>query len=167
MQQVWRLPWRSTCPGLPPCGPILPRPYALLIPGTSAAHGGAKRWPVDRFAALAGILAGQGVTPVVVGSAAEAADAEIIRAACTEAIDLTGRTTLADLAGLAARAGVAIGGDTGPVHLAAMMGCRVVALFSGFSNPALAAPRGQVTVLRQADLRALSVRRVAAALAGL
>jgi ADP-heptose:LPS heptosyltransferase len=148
-------------------GPALASRYALLIPGTSAAHGGAKRWPVARYGALAVVLARRGLVPVVAGSAAEVADAASILAACPEAVDLAGRTSLADLAGLAARAAVAIGGDTGPIHLAAMMGCPVVALFSGFSNPALAAPRGRVTLLREAALTSLSVERVAASLPAL
>lgn len=145
-------------------GPVLGFSYALLVPGTSLAHGGAKRWPVERFGALACILVARGLQPVVVGSAAEVGDAAAILAACPEAVDLVGKTGLQDLAGLAHRAAAAIGGDTGPIHLAAMLGCPVVALFSAFSNPALAAPRGTVTLVHEADLHDLTVDRVAAAL---
>ncbi len=136
-------------------GPIVAAPYALLVPGTSVAHWGAKKWPVDRFAALAVLLAARGIRPVVAGTAAESGDAAAIVAACPEAIDLTGRTSLQALAGLAHRAAVAVGGDTGPIHLAAMMGCPVVALFSRFSDPALAAPVGDVRLIRAERLDAL------------
>ena len=44
-------------------GPFVDAPYALLVPGTSAAHGGAKRWPAERFVALAGEIARRGDDP--------------------------------------------------------------------------------------------------------
>ncbi len=142
-------------------GPVIAGAYALLIPGTSVAHWGAKKWPVDRYAALARVLAGHGIRPVVAGTAAEACDAAVILAACPEALDLTGRTSIQALAGLAHRAVLAVGGDTGPIHLAAMVGCPVVALFSRFSNPALAAPLGDVRLVHAERLDALRVEEVA------
>ena len=148
-------------------GPMLERPYALLVPG-AAPHRPAKRWPVARYAALARQLSGRGVRPVVVGSAAEAPLAAAILLQCPRAIDLTGRTSLPELGGLAARAALAVGNDTGPMHLAAAMGCRAIVLFSRESDPALTAPRGPdpaaVQVLRVDDLDELPVDRVAALL---
>ena len=140
--------------------------YALLAPGTSAAQGGAKKWPIAQTAALALQLTRSGLRPVVVGTVAEAGDAAAILAACPGALDLTGRTSIQDLAGLASRAALAIGGDTGPIHLAAMMGCRVVALFSRFSSPALAAPVGQVRLLLADRLDTLDAGQVTAGLHG-
>ena len=144
-------------------GPVLSAPYALLVPG-AAPHRPAKRWPAARFGQLALHLAGQGVRPVVVGACSDGPLARTIQAACPAALDLTGRTNLLDLAGVAARASVAVGNDTGPMHLAAATGCRCVVLFSGDSDPALTAPRGQVAILRETDLADLTVARVAAAL---
>ncbi len=141
-------------------GPVLPPPYALLVPGTSRAHGGAKRWPIGRFAETARLLAARGITPVIVGTTADRESAAAIRAGCEAALDLTGRTTIQELAGLASRAQVALGGDTGPIHLAALMGCRVVALFSRFSDPALSAPVGDVRLLHAPALSDLPVDRV-------
>lgn len=145
-------------------GPVLPAPYALLVPG-AAPHRPAKRWPAVRFGALARLLDAQGLRPVVAGAGADRPLAAEIAAVCPAALDLTGRTTLMDLAALAARAALAVGNDTGPMHLAAVVGCRCVVLFSGRSDPALTAPRGRVTVLRETDLADLPVERVAAALA--
>jgi len=145
-------------------GPVLKGRTALLVPRTSGSHGGAKTWKLDRFAQLAGILAARGFCPVVVGTAAEAADAAAIRAACPSAIDMTGRTSILDLAGLARRAALTVGGDTGPVHLAAMMGCPVIALFSRFSDPVQATPVGDVRLLRADNLEDLPLERVAAVL---
>ena len=143
-------------------------PYVLLVPGASASRP-RKRWPAAHYGALAALLAGGGMVPVVVGSAGEAALASAIRTLCPAAIDLTGQTAIADLPGLAAGAALAVGNDTGPMHVAAAMGCRCVVLFSADSDPALTAPRGPggtwPVVLRADDLADLPVADVVAAAA--
>jgi ADP-heptose:LPS heptosyltransferase len=146
----------------------LPPRHALLVPG-AAPHRPAKRWPAEGYGALAARLAERGLAPVVVGTAAEAPLAGAIRRLCPEAIDLTGKTALGDIAALAAGAALAVGNDTGPMHLIAALGTPVVVLFSADSDPALCAPRGPegedtVRVLRVADLRALDPETVIAAL---
>jgi len=142
----------------------LPERFALLVPG-AAAHRPAKRWPIDLYAALGRRLVDRGITPVIVGSESERVLADRIRATCPEARDLTGRTPLLAIGGLARRAVAAIGNDTGPMHLAAMVGCRSVVLFSADSNPDRAAPRGaNVTILGCDDLADLPVDEVASAL---
>jgi ADP-heptose:LPS heptosyltransferase len=106
--------------------------------------------------------------PVVLGTSGEHRLAQVIQSACPSAIDLTGQTDLVSLAAIASRAHLAVGNDTGPMHLAAAVGCRCVVLFSAASDPALTAPRGPggtwPVVLRESDLAALPVDRVAAAL---
>lgn len=144
-------------------GPVPPSPYALLVPGASPRRP-AKRWPAEHFGRLAALLAERGIRPVVAGTAAEAPLAAVILSACPAAEDFTGRTGLFDLAGLAARASLAVGNDTGPMHLAAAVGCPCVVLFSADSDPALTAPRGRVRVLRADRLADLPPARVAAAL---
>ncbi len=144
-------------------GPCLATPYALLAPG-AAPHRPEKRWPAALFGALARRLCERGLRPVVIGTAADTPLAACVQVECPEALDLTGQTSLLDLGGLAARAALAVGNDTGPMHLAAAVGCRSLVLFSGASDPALAAPRGRVTVLREANLADLSLERVAACL---
>lgn len=141
--------------------PALPRDYALLVPG-GAAHRPGKRWGVAGFGALA---AGLSVPSVVVGGASEAGLAAAITARDGRTVDLTGRTSLRELASVAAGAVLAVGNDTGPMHLAAALGVPGVVLFGGESDPALTAPRGMV-VVRAGDLAALSVERVAGALPG-
>ncbi len=141
----------------------LAAPYALLVPG-GAGLGSVKRWPADRYAEVARRLLGRGLTPVVLGGRAEAALAGAILAACPGAVDLTCRTTIEDIAALAAGAAVVLGNDTGPVHLAASAGAPTVVLFSAAGVPEQAAPRGPdggwARVLRMADLNDLGVDRV-------
>lgn len=137
----------------------LPERIALLVPGSSA-HRPAKRWPASRYAVLARSLAEAGIAPVVLGAAAEAPlAAEIARTA--PVLDLAGRTGFGDLASLARAARVAIGNDTGPMHLIAAAGCPSVVLFSADSDPALCAPRGpSVTILRRPSLDSLDAAAV-------
>ncbi len=141
----------------------LPRPFALLVPG-AAPHRPAKRWPAANYGALADILLARGTHPVVIGAAADTQ----LAAACPAALDLTGHTTLPDIFALAAQADLAIGNDTGPMHLAAATGCPCIVLFSADSDPTLTAPRGPAgewpTVLRRPNLADLSVAEVVAAL---
>lgn len=135
-------------------------PYALLAPGASA-HRPGKRWPAAGYGVVAAHLIGRGLKVGIVGGPAEAPLAKEIAALEPGVVDLTGRTDLAAVAGLGARAALAVGNDTGPTHLIAAAGAPTLVLFSGESDPALCAPRGpKVQVLRQdrlADLRADAV----------
>jgi ADP-heptose:LPS heptosyltransferase len=145
----------------------LPARIALLIPG-AAPHRPAKRWPAGHYGALAARLTGSGLTPVILGTEAEAPLAAAIREACPAAHDLTGRTSIADIAALARRAALAVGNDTGPMHLIAALGTPSLVLFSADSDPALCAPRGrEVRILRVPDLRDLPPARVIEAAAAL
>ena len=139
-------------------------PYALLVAG-GAVHRPAKRWPVAHFAALARALDAQGVAPLLIGAAPERQVLAAI-AAASPAQDLCGRTSLAQLATLARGAALAVGNDTGPMHILAVCGTPSVVLFSDASDPALCAPRGaKVTVFRQAPLANLAPETVLAAAA--
>jgi ADP-heptose:LPS heptosyltransferase len=156
-------------PSLPELGLALParlgddRRFGLLIPGSSP-HRPDKRWPAERFGALAGHLNAAGLVPVVIGTAAEADLGRIITALCPEALDLTGKTDLPSLAGLARQAALTIGNDTGASHIAAAAGHPVVVLFSQASDPARCAPRGnRVTVLAAPNLVELTLEPVLAA----
>jgi ADP-heptose:LPS heptosyltransferase len=138
----------------------LPQNFAVLVPG-SAPHRPEKRWPASRYQALALALRARGMTPVVVGSAAEAP----IGAQIPAARNLIGQTSFGDLADLARSARFGIGNDTGPTHLLAAVGSPVVVLFSHASDPVLCAPVGpDVRVLRRPDLASLELEAVLAEL---
>lgn len=153
-----RLDWvRADLAGLAP-----DQPFALLAPGGSA-HRPEKRWPADRFAALAGHLADKGLAPVLLGTDADRDATAAITRTEPRARDLTGRTTLAQIVALGRLARVAVGNDTGPMHLVAVAGAPVLTLFSATSDPALCAPRtARSAVLRVDRLADLTVERVAA-----
>ena len=138
-------------------------PYALLVPG-GAGIGSAKRWPVDHYAGLARDLAGRGVRPVVIGGRDAGELGRAIRAACPDAVDLTGATSIADVAAIATDAALAVGNDTGPLQLAAAFGAPTIALFSAATSPSQAAPRGPggewATVIARPRLAELTLAEV-------
>ena len=136
-------------------------PFALLVPG-GAPHRPEKRWPAGRFAELGTRLSEKGITPVLLGTPAEADALEKIQALCPAARNLAGRTELPDIVSLAREATCAVGNDTGPMHLIAVAGCRCVVLYSHESDPALCAQRGpDVTILRKESLETLSAAEAA------
>ncbi len=138
------------------------RPFVLFVAG-GAAHRPEKRWPADRFAALANRLKARGLQPVLLGTGADADANRAIMAACPSAHDLTGRTDLGQIASLARASAGAVGNDTGPMHVIAAAGALSLVLFSGASDPALCAPRGPgVGILVRDDLADLSAAEVEA-----
>lgn len=144
----------------------LPANYVLLVPG-GAPHRPAKRWPMERYAELAAWLVTRGYTPVLLGTAAEQASLDLIAAVCPGALNLCGCTSLLQIATLAKSARLAIGNDTGPMHLIAPAGCPVVSLFSHESDPAKVCPRGaEVTILRRPSLEDLVLTDVVNACEG-
>jgi len=132
-------------------------PYILLVPGCAPAHP-EKRWPAERYGALARLLSGRGFKTVVIGTADDAQAAEIICRAHADAVNFTGRTSLSDIVLLARRAAGAFGNDTGPMHMIAATGCPVWVFFSRTTDPLRHAQKGNaVKIIRKYDLNDLSV----------
>ncbi len=138
-------------------------PHALLVPGGSRARP-QKRWPVERYVELARRLADDGLRPMLIGGPDEADALARIAAGEPGALDLCGRTSFGQIAALARTARLAVGNDTGPVHIVAGVGCDCAVLFGGDSDPGLTAPRGvaggRVAILRRAPLADLTVDEV-------
>ncbi len=122
--------------GLVPEGPL-----ALLLPG-GAPHRPDKRWPAANYAEIACRLSARGITPVLIGTDAEREVIAQVTAACPAALSLMNRTDFGQIATLARRAVLALGNDTGPMHLVTLAGGRALVLFSSSSDPALCGQRG-------------------------
>ncbi|MFE9693343.1 glycosyltransferase family 9 protein [Micromonospora sp. NPDC005806] len=119
-----------------PADLALRRPPAVGAPtGATVLHPGskipAKRWPAERFAAVARALAGRGHRVVFTGSEEEQelADRVARDAGLPPETVLAGRTGLTELAALVADARLVISGDTGVAHLATGYGTASVVLF--------------------------------------
>ena len=104
-------------------------PYACVHPGAQLPS---RRWPPERFAAVADALAGRGLAVVLTGTQAEAnLVAQVERAMHGPAINLAGRTTLWTLGALVERARLVVCNDTGISHIAAALGTPSVVVSSG------------------------------------
>ena len=118
--------------------PTLPAPG---LAGAVVVHPGAKhgsrRWPAERFAAVAGALAARGWHVVVTGSGQERGLAHRVAAAAglPSASVLAGAFPVLGLAGLVAHASLLVSGDTGIAHLATAVRTPSVVLF-GPATPA-------------------------------
>ncbi len=127
-------------------------PLALIIPG---AGWGAKRWPPERYAAIARGLKDRGMQVLVNAAPGEESLAAPIAAG--GAIPVT--TTLPQLIALTRRIALCVGGDTGPIHLASALGRPVVGIY-GPTDPSRNGPYGtRARVLRSPDSRRDHSRR--------
>ncbi|MCC6848917.1 MAG: glycosyltransferase family 9 protein [Deltaproteobacteria bacterium] len=117
----------------------LGRPFAALFLGSTWES---RRWFADRCAGVIDGLAARGLAAVLVGGAdVRALAAATVARAARPPLDLTARTSLRETYGILARARIAIGPDSGPMHLAAAAGTPVVSLW-GATTPARSAPFG-------------------------
>lgn len=126
----------------------LPAPaVAPVVPEAVVVHPGAaypaRRWPPERFGAVAAWAAACGWPVLVTGNTAERGLAETVRRTArlpAESV-VAGRTGLLELAALVAAARLVVCGDTGVAHLATAFGRPSVVLF-GPTPPARWGPRG-------------------------
>jgi heptosyltransferase-1 len=132
--------------------------FAILNPG---AGWGAKRWPVERYGEVARALAEKGVRSILNYGPGEE---ELVRSAETASRG-TARAmscTITELIALTRRARLFVGGDTGPLHLAAALRVPVVAIY-GPTDPARNGPyRTRSVVLRSAESVTSHARRAEA-----
>jgi heptosyltransferase-2 len=123
------------------------RPYLVLGPG--AAYGPAKRWPVERFAALGKRCVERGLGVLVCGAANDRAEAEAVATEIgTSARSLAGTTSTEEQLALCAGAAGTICNDSGLAHLAAATGAPTVVIF-GSTSSAWTAPLGPRVAIAQ------------------
>ena len=111
--------------------------FAILNPG---AGWGAKRWPAERYGEVALGLAAQGLKSILNYGPGEEELANAAQAA-SQGAALAMSLNLTELIALTRRARLFIGGDTGPLHLAAALRVPVVAIY-GPTDPARNGPYG-------------------------
>jgi len=118
------------------------RDFAILNPG---AGWGAKRWPAERYGLLAKSLACDGLRSIINYGPGEedlAREAEAASAGAGVAL----RSSITELIALMRRAKLFVGGDTGPLHLAAALHVPVAAIF-GPTDPARNGPYGTRSIV--------------------
>ena len=118
-------------------------PFCVMSPLSSQRRGTFRNWPAGNYAQVARHVVEQLGGRVLLtgsGSPLERQYAAVI-AARPGVTDLNGRTTLKQLAALIGLAGLVVCPDSGPAHIAAAMGARVVGLYAA-SNPDRTGPWG-------------------------
>lgn len=108
-------------------------PVLALCPG--AEYGSSKRWPAEKYAALARAAVAQGYRVRAMGGPKDAPVAEIIAAESGVPIDnLAGRTNLIEVAALIAQCDVVVTNDSGLMHVASAFDRRLVAVYGSSSE---------------------------------
>ena len=113
--------------------------WLAIAPG--AAFGPAKEWPAENFAVVAREHLDRGGKAVIVGTAKETLLAREIQRIVPNALDLTGKTTLAELMSILQNVDMLLANDSGPMHLAAGLGTTGIALFAS-TDPVATGPLG-------------------------
>jgi ADP-heptose:LPS heptosyltransferase len=110
---------------------VLPTGTGPVVAVHPGAHDPRRRWPPERFGAVADALACHGATVVLVGSGDDdqRAAAAVTAAMTGEPVDLVGRLSLAALAGILHRCRLVVANDSGPRHLAEALGTATVGIF--------------------------------------
>jgi heptosyltransferase-1 len=101
-------------------------PFAVVLPGAGSAH---KVMAVDTLAVVARGLSGLGLDVIVAWGPGEKARAAAVVNAAGNGTRMAPPTGLEELASLLGAAALVVGGDTGPVHLAASLGVPTLAVF--------------------------------------
>ena len=118
-------------------------PFCVMSPLSSQRRGTFRNWPAENYALAARHVVENLEGRVLLtgsGSSLERQYAAVI-AGQPGVTDLNGRTTLKQLAALIGLAGLVVCPDSGPAHIGAAMGARVVGLYAG-SNPDRTGPWG-------------------------
>lgn len=111
-----------------------------IAPGSNMAS---KRWPWERYREVgSALIAGAQVVPVVVGGAAERELGDTLVRAWGCGVNAAGQFDVGGSAELLRQCRLYVGNDTGTMHLAASVGTRCVALFSGRDSPGRWNPYG-------------------------
>lgn len=122
----------------------LENPYVVLAPGTNWVS---KCWPPTHFAKLADQLYEHNIIPVIIGGPNDQRLAqEIMANTIIPPVDLTGKTSMKQLAYIIKKSQAFVGGDTGPMHLAVAVETKSVAMF-GPTDPKRNGPYREGTVL--------------------
>lgn len=136
------------------------RPVVAICPGSTNSL--AKRWGTERFAALADRLIEQADAEVVLIGAKQEMDVteQVVSAMRHQPKILTGELTLAETIAALDLCAVLISNDTGPAHIAAALGTKIIAIF-GPTNPLTTRPFGaHAHVVRQPPACAPCMLRV-------
>jgi heptosyltransferase I len=120
---------------------LIPDRQPTLVISPCSSHP-LRNWPAARYAAIAAHAAGGGMRVILAGGRSELEQrtgAQIERLAGVPLLNQIGRDTLPELLGLLARASLLLTPDSGPAHMATMVGTPVLGLYAA-TNPLRSGP---------------------------
>lgn len=112
--------------------------YVVFVPG---ARFPTKLWPAENYAVLAGKMLAEGKQVVIAGSPEDADLGRKIKELNPAVTDLTGQTSLLELAALLQHCSLSVSGDTGPLFIATALKKPLIALY-GPTPPYRSGPYG-------------------------
>ena len=129
-KSIQHIQWQIPEAKLPALSIALPEKFVVIFPGSRSKH---RIWPADYFAEVAlHCLQNFGFSIVICGGNADKLYAAAFKKVFKESVtDLTGVTRLPELLTILHRAAALITVDTGSVHLAAAVGCKVLGIYNG------------------------------------
>lgn len=144
---------------------VPPEKRVLLFVGSTWTS---REWSSEHFAVLAQkLFETEGLVSIVVGSKGEGRKFTEIKKSLEEIsqvyisrgstsmeiplVDLCGRTSLLELTTLATRSRLAIGSDSGPMHIASILGLPVISLW-GPTSPVRSTPYGNTDGILQSPI---------------
>jgi ADP-heptose:LPS heptosyltransferase/tRNA A-37 threonylcarbamoyl transferase component Bud32 len=128
---------------------------AITVGATKEAN----LWPPQRLARIARHVCDRGGTPVLVGGPAERRRGELVALLAGRGVrDLTGCTSLMELAAVLERCRVVVAHDTGPLHIAVAVGATSLPVF-GAADPLRTGPWGQLDAVRRVELPCAPCRK--------
>jgi heptosyltransferase II len=127
-------------------------PVVVITPGGAKSVlrvNAVKRWPIEHYAELARLLIAQGIQVILTGDTSDAWTRPYFGQ--LPVIDLTGNTSILDLAALYQAVDLVVTHDSGPLHVAVFAGVSVLALF-GPTMPLVFGPKAGLRTTRNANL---------------
>ena len=130
------------------------KPILGLCPG--AEFGPSKRWPEQHYAEVANEMIKQGYQVCLFGSAKDKVVTEKIKSLVVtenqhKVYNLAGNTSLIEVVDLLAACQTVVSNDSGLMHIAAAVGCRVVAVY-GSTSPKYTPPLANAVELVHTDI---------------
>ena len=117
---------------------LSPKRFVALFPGGSIKE---RQWSPHRFHDVAKKLTRKGYGIIIVGGKKDIPAGRIIASQLADAVDLCGKLSLSETAGVLQEASLLITGDSGIMHMAYGLGTPIIALF-GAGIEKKWAPRG-------------------------
>lgn len=144
----WALATRKDSANMQPSWFGISGVYGLLMPGVDET----RRWPADRYAELARMMAKKSIMPVMVGPKELHTFADEVANAAPELVDITGKSDHLQLVALAQSAAFFVSDAAEEVHLAVSVGCAGVLIRKAGEEHLSPKGRNVITLTTRADM---------------